>query len=213
VTYFKQLEKEPASPQRIRAIQKLGMIELDRANYAVAIPYLETASQNARNKIEEAEAIQGLMVANFATKKYAQAITYADRLVTLDGILPETTPTALLTKAKAQKELKQTSQAEVTLNSLVDDYKTIQGAEGLYLLALIHQEKGEIEKSNDAIYDHSGPFADFDYWYGKMFLLLADNFVKTGETFQAKATLESIVERSTNEEIKAEAEAKLKTLN
>ncbi|TDQ18795.1 tetratricopeptide repeat protein [Algoriphagus boseongensis] len=213
VGYFKQLEKEPASPQRIRAIQKLGTIELDRGNYAAAIPYLETASQNARNKVEEAEAIQGLMIANFATKKFAQSITYADRLVILDGILPETTPTALLTKAKAQKELKQIPQAESTLKALVNDYKTIQGAEGLYLLAFSLQERGDIPQSNDVIFDSSGPFSDFDFWYGKMFLLLADNFLKTGENFQAKATLESIVERSTNAEIKAEAAAKLKTLN
>jgi tetratricopeptide (TPR) repeat protein len=213
VTYFKQLEREPASPQRMRAIQKLGTIELNRGNYSAAIPYLETASQNARNKIEEAEAIQGLMIASFATKKYPQAITYADRLVTLDGILSGTTPTALLTKAKAQKELRQIPQAESTLKSLVNDYKTVQGAEGLYLLALSLQERGDIPKSNDAIFDFSGPFADFSYWYGKMFLLLADNFLKTGETFQAKATLESIVERSTDPEIKAEAQAKLKTLN
>lgn len=213
IGYFKQLEREPASPQRGRAMQKLGMIELERKNYAAAIPYLETASQNARNKVEEAEAVQGLMVANFATRKYQQAISYADRLMTLDGIIPESTPTALLTKAKAQREMNQKPQAETTLQNLVRDHKTIQGAEGLYLLAFSYQERGDVPKSNEAIFDFSGPFADYDFWYGKMFLLLADNFQKTGETFQAKATLESIVERSTNAEIKAEAQSKLKNLN
>ena len=213
IGYFKQLEREPASPQRVRAMQKLGMIELERKNYPAAIPYLETASQNARNKVEEAEAVQGLMVANFATRKYQQSITYADRLMTLDGIIPESTPTALLTKAKAQREMNQKPQAEITLQNLVRDHKTIQGAEGLYLLAFSYQERGDVPKSNDAIFDFSGPFADYDFWYGKMFLLLADNFQKTGETFQAKATLESIVERSTNAEIKAEAQSKLKNLN
>jgi TolA-binding protein len=211
--YFKQLEREPASPQRVRAMQKLGMIELERKNYTAAIPYLETASQNARNKVEEAEAVQGLMVANFATLKFQQAISYADRLMTLDGIIPESTPTALLTKAKAQREMNQKPQAETTLQNLVRDHKTIQGAEGLYLLAFSYQERGDVPKSNEAIFDFSGPFADYDFWYGKMFLLLADNFQKTGETFQAKATLESIVERSTNAEIKAEAQSKLKNLN
>lgn len=213
IGYFKQLEREPASPQRVRAMQKLGMIELDRGNYAAAIPYLETASQNARNKVEEAEAVQGLMVANFATRKFQQAITFADRLMTLDGIIPQSTPTAMLTKAKAQRELNQKAQAEITLQNLVQDHKTVQGAEGLYLLAFSYQERGDVAKSNEAIFDFSGPFADYDFWYGKMFLLLADNFLKTGEEFQAKATLESIVERSTNAEIKAEAQSKLKNLN
>lgn len=210
--FFRQLEKEPSSPQRARAMQKIGIIELERGNYAAAIPYLETASQNARSKVEEAEAVQGLMIANFATRKFAQAITNAERLMTLDGIIPESTPKALLTKAKAQREMNQKAQAEVTLQGLVNVHKTIQGAEGLYLLALSHQEKGDFNKSNDVIFDFSGPFADYDFWYGKMFLLLADNYQKTGEEFQAKATLESIVAQSTNAEIKAEAEAKLKSL-
>ena len=213
LSFFKQLEKEPSSPQRARAMQKIGIIELERGNFAAAIPYLESASQNARSKVEEAEAVQGLMTANFATRKYQPAISNAERLMTLDGVIPESTPKALLIKAKAQSELNQKDQAVLTLQTLVNNHKTIQGAEGLYLLALSHQEKGDFDKSNDAIFDGSGPFADYDYWYGRMFLLLADNYQKTGEDFQAKATLESIVEQSTNAEIKAEAEAKLKTLN
>lgn len=213
LSYFKQLENEPSSPQRVRAMQKIGMIELERRNYAASIPYLETAAQNARSKVEEAEAVQSLMIANFAVQKFQPAITYADRLMILDGIIPESTAEALLTKAKAQLELKQAQQAEQTLQTLFKEHKTIQGAEGLYLWALRLQEKDDIAASNDAIFDFSGPFADFGYWYGKMFILLADNYQKTGETFQAKATLESVVERSTNAVIKAEAEAKLKTLN
>lgn len=210
---FKSLEREPASPQRIRAMQKIGALELERGNFAQAIPYLETSVQNARSKPEEAEAVQGLMRANFETKNYQQAITLAQRLATLDGILPESSPKALLIKAKSQNALNQKSQAELTLTALVADYKTEQGAEGLYLLALALQEKGEITQSNELIFDQSGPFVNYDYWYGRIFLLLADNYVKSGEEFQAKATLESIVENSTNPEIKQMAQSKLQTLN
>ncbi|WP_339865168.1 tetratricopeptide repeat protein [uncultured Algoriphagus sp.] len=209
---FKTLEREPASPQRIRAMQKIGVIELERGNFAQAIPYLETSVQNARSKPEEAEAVQGLMIANFETRKYQQAITQAERLATLDGVIPETSPKALLIKAKSQIGLNQKPQAELTLTALVADYKTEQGAEGLYLLALASQEKGEIQQSNELIFDQSGPFVNYDYWYGRIFLLLADNYLKSGEEFQAKATLESIVENSTNPEIKEMAQSKLQTL-
>lgn len=209
---FKTLEREPASPQRLRAMQKIGAIELERGNFAQAIPYLETSVQNARSKPEEAEAVQGLMIANFQTKKYQQAITQAERLATLDGVIPESSPKALLIKAKSQRELNQKPQAELTLTALVADYKTEQGAEGLYLLALAAQEKGEVTQSSELIFDQSGPFVNYDYWYGRIFLLLADNYVKSGEEFQAKATLESIVENSTNAEIKQMAQSKLQTL-
>lgn len=210
---FKSLEKEPASPQRLRAMQRIGTIELERGNYAAAIPYLQMAADNARNKVEEVDALKGLMVANFEIKKYNQAIANADRLLTLDGVVPESTPTALLTKAKAQWEINQKPQAETTLIKLVNEYKTIQGAEGLYWLAFSFQEKGDFTQSNNSIFDSSGPFADYGYWYGRIFLLLADNYLKTGEEFQAKATLQSIVENSSNADIKSMAQAKLQTLN
>lgn len=210
---FRLLEREQASPQRLKAMQRIGSIELERGNNAAAIPYLEIAATNSRNKIEEAEAVQGLLQAYFATEEYNQAIQSAEKLLTLDGILPESTPTALLFKAKAQKQLKQVDEAQNTLISLVNEYKTIQGAEGLYILALTFQEAENFAQSNETIFDFSGPFVDFDYWYGRMFLLLAENYAKTGETFQAKATLESIVEKSINEEIKAMAQAQLDNLN
>ena len=88
----------------------------------------------------------------------------------------------------------------------------MQGAEGLFLLADSYRAKGQIEQSNNAIFDLSGPFVDFDYWYGRMFILLAENYIQSGESFQAKATLESIVENTPNAEIKSMAQAKLQNL-
>jgi tetratricopeptide (TPR) repeat protein len=209
---FRTLEKEPASPQRIRAMNRIGAIELSRKNYQAAIPYLTTSAQNARSKPEEAEAVQGLMVANFESKNYEQAIINANRMMGLEGVITESSPQAFLIKAKSQREAGNKQGAEESFRSLVKDYKTVQAAEGLYWLAFSLEEKGDIQQSNETIFDLSGPFADFDYWYGRMFLLLSDNYVKLGEDFQAKATLESIVEKSTNSEIKEMAAAKLQTI-
>jgi TolA-binding protein len=119
----------------------------------------------------------------------------------------------LLTKAKSQRELNQRAEAETTLISLVNEYNTVQGAEGLFWLAFSFHENGDFSRSNDTIFDFSSSFADHDYWYGRLFLLLAENYEKTGEAFQAKATLQSIVDNSANSEIKSMAQAKLKSLN
>ncbi len=209
---FKMLEREPASPQRIRAMQRIGSIELSKGNFDQAIPYLETSVHNARNKVEEAEALEGLLMAYFETRKFNQVITTSDRLMTLDGILPESTPKAMLNKAKAQFTLNRRTEAESTLLDLINEYKTVQGAEGLYLLAHSFQEKGDVERSNETIFDFSGPYLDFEYWYGRLFLLLSDNYIKLGEEFQAKATLQSIVDNTPNDEIREMAQTKLQTL-
>lgn len=213
LTQFRYLEDESASPQRLRAMQRIGMIELQRGNFSTAIPYLDMAAANARNKLDEVEAVTGLMLANFEIKKFDQVILSADRLLTLSGVVPESTPTALLTKAKSQRLLNQKSQAETTLMSLVNEYNTVQGAEGLYWLAFYFQENEDFARSNDTIFDFSASFSDHDYWYGRLFLLLAENYERSGEAFQAKATLQSIVENSTNAEIKSMAQAKLNASN
>jgi FimV-like protein len=96
---------------------------------------------------------------------------------------------------------------------LVNEFKTEQGAEALYLLARGYHERGEYSRSNDLIFDHSQPFAGYDYWYGKQFIVLAENYIQMDEKFQAKATLESIVENSTNEQVKKEASQLLSTIN
>lgn len=209
LTQFRNLEKEPASPQRLRAMQQIGMIELEKGNFITAIPYLQLAVDNARNKLEEVEAVSGYMRANFEIQNFDQAITSADKLISLGGVIPESTPNALLIKGKSLGLINQKPEAEAILMRLVEGYDTVQAAEGLYWLAFYSQETGAYARSNDIIFDLSPPFSDYDYWYGRLFLLLAENYEKSGEAFQSKATLESIVDNSTNSEIKSLAQAKL----
>lgn len=210
---FYDLEKSTESSQRARAIQKIGEIEFEKNNYQRAIPYLITSSKNARSKIEEYEVFRRLMTSYYELDKYDSANHYADRVITLGNVTPEATSQAKLLKAKSFKKKGDKTRSVDMLMELVNEARNIQGAEALYLLALSFHEQGNFTQSNETIFDFSSPFGAYDYWYGRSFLLLADNYLKLGETFQAKATLESIVERSANEEIKNEARKKLAAIN
>ena len=67
--------------------------------------------------------------------------------------------------------------------------------------------------SNELVFDYSEGFSAYDYWYGSMFLLLAENYIQLGEIFQAKATLQSILDQSTDATVKEKAASTLKSLN
>lgn len=58
----------------------------------------------------------------------------------------------------------------------------------------------------------------YDYWIGKSFILLADNYVALKDTFQAKQTLQSLIDNfevdpSDPEDIKALATARYNELD
>jgi tetratricopeptide (TPR) repeat protein len=213
VDLYSLLAQEPPSPYRVKALQQLGKLALAKGNFSEVLSYLEPIAQQTRSTLEEAEVIQGIMNAHFGLKNYAKAITSADQLVALGDVMPGMLPKARLVKGKSQRALGQNKEAEDSFGFLIQEYTTEEAAEALLLLAQRYQEKGDFVGSNELIFDYSEGFAGFDYWYGSLFLLLADNYIQLGEEFQAKATLQSILDQSTNAAVKEKAAAVLKTLN
>ena len=207
------LEQQPPSPYRVKALQQLGKMALEKGNFSEALVYLVPIAQQTRSKLEEAEVIQGIMFAHFGLENYAEAITSADQLIALGDAMPDRVPKARLIKGKSQRALGKNGEAEDSFGFLIQEYSTEEAAEALLLLAQRYQEKGDFSGSNELIFDYSEGFAGFDYWYGHLFLLLADNYIQLGEEFQAKATLQSILDQSTNAAVKEKAAAVLKTLN
>lgn len=211
--YFYQLENVSDAALRNRAIQRIGSLEFEKGNYQKAIPYFRSSGENARTKIEEYESYNGLMESFFLVDSYDSAIFYAERVMQLGEVNPDATPKSLLVKGKSLQATGRFDQAKGVYEGLYSDFTTVQGAEGLYLLALILHDEGRFNESNVLVFDHSQRFGAYDFWYGKQFILLAKNYIKLNEAFQAKATLESVVENSTNELVKEEANQLLRSIN
>ncbi|MCM0041891.1 MAG: tetratricopeptide repeat protein [Algoriphagus sp.] len=210
---FMLLEQQAPSPYRIKAFLQLGKIELEAKNFAEALFYLEPIVKQTRTQVEEAEVLQGILDAQFGLGDYSKAIVAANRLISLGEILTGITPKALLIKGKSHQFLDQNSEAEDSFGFLLQEYTTVEAAEALLLLALRYQEKGDFVGSNELIFDYAETFSSYDYWYGSMFLLLAENYIQLGEVFQAKATLQSILDQSTDATVKEKAASTLKSLN
>ena len=80
------------------------------------------------------------------------------------------------------------------------------------MLARIDFTKGEYKASVETLFQLNEEFASYDYWIGKSFILIADNYLKLDELFQSKATLNSIISKSPVPEIVEEAKLKLEKL-
>jgi TolA-binding protein len=94
----------------------------------------------------------------------------------------------------------------------VNTAKDVNGAEAQYLIARIFHDQEQYESSNEALFDLNENFGIYEEWIGKSFLLIADNYILMDELFQAKATLNSVIEKSPDENIIENAKKKLQEI-
>jgi len=73
-------------------------------------------------------------------------------------------------------------------------------------LALIEYEKEAYEESQKRIFDLLQNMPSYNYWGNRALILLARNYWKLDDLYQANYTLDQILKRSNNDEILAEAQ-------
>jgi TolA-binding protein len=87
--------------------------------------------------------------------------------------------------------------------------ENLMAAEAKYHLALIEFRKGNYPETEKLIFDYMNMLAAYDYWLAKTFILLADNYLIQDNIFQARHTLQSIIENYEGDDLKSVAIQKL----
>ena len=96
-----------------------------------------------------------------------------------------------------------------TLNAAQDEY----GAEAKYLLAQLFYNQKAYRQSIETLVSLNNDFAEYQDWVGKSYLLLADNYVGLNNVFQAKATLQSLIDNFPQQSIKEAARKKMQEID
>jgi TolA-binding protein len=96
-----------------------------------------------------------------------------------------------------------------TLNNAQDEY----GAEAKYLMGEIFYLNHQYKECYETLVSLNRDFSAYTEWVGKSFLLLVDNYIAQGETFQARGTLKSLIENFPLQDVKDKATAKLKQMD
>ena len=76
---------------------------------------------------------------------------------------------------------------------------------------MANQEKSFVQ-SEQLIFDLINEMPSQEYWIAKSFLVLADNYVQTSNLFQAKHTLEGVINNYEGEDVVNEAKEMMKEI-
>jgi TolA-binding protein len=149
----------------------------------------------------------------FLTEQYDSADYYA-RLILERGNVnagAENKASLFLGKTAMARGDLETAKDEFlnTLNAARDEY----GAEAKFLLAQLFHNQKDYKQSNETLISLNTDFKEYQDWVGKSYLLMADNYVAMNNVFQAKGTLESLVEHFPSQDVKEAARKKLQQID
>lgn len=195
-----------------RVVGRAAEIHFRHGNYEQAVRYYHNLERLATNKAEQYNAWAGLMDSFFTLARYDSSDIYA-RIILERGAVNaggQNKASLYLGKSAFQRGDLETAKDEFlnTLNTAQDEY----GAEAKYLLAQIQYQQKEYKQSYETLLDLTENFSAYDEWVGKAFLLMADNFIAMDQLFQARATLQSLVDNFPLQHVKDAASVKLREI-
>jgi tetratricopeptide (TPR) repeat protein len=214
LTNYKKMIEQNTHPQVNKAIQRSAEIELSNKNYSSAVELFKKFKSKNLVQKDLQIANNGLITAYLESNSIDSASVIVNEIITSQGISDvEKANIALkIADVYAAKEDKENETA--WLNKVISFDKNDTGANSQLRLATQLFKDGKYKESSDMILDKfRSTFAEAsDSILGKAYILLADNFVELKNIPQAKATLKSIIDNSSDSAVIEIAKLKLTAL-
>lgn len=213
LTSYEAVVDRPPSEFTERSLQRAARINQNMNNFSKAREQfirLEDVSSNPATRIE---AITSQLHLSKQLNDQNAVLIAAEKLLA-DEKVPESSRAEInLLAGKAFMALQQDDKA---INSFRQSIQLSPsgafGAEASYYLAALQFKQNKTTEAENTIFDLAANYASYDYWVASGFILLADIYKDTGNIFQARETLLSIIENHDGEELKQVARKKLNDL-
>jgi TolA-binding protein len=210
---YRQVIARPRSKFTENALSRASFISYKEGEYGQAYEYFRQLEEVGELRNNVVEARIGQMRSLEKLGRMEEARQAAKAVIETDKVAENTLQEAWLTHGKAALQLNQMDEAAGSFERVRAFPKNQMAAEAMYNLALIAFRKGDYEGSEKMIFDFVNDITAYDYWLAKTFLLLADNYMETGNAFQARHTLQSILDNYKGEEILEQARQRMQFLS
>jgi len=208
---YKEVISEKRSDFFTRSILRIADIYFEQAEYNQARKYYQLLLSQTNSAKERSIAWGALMEAYFKLEKYDSVQYYADQITQYSKFSMDANKASLYQGKVAYKKGEYDKAIDYFI-ATINMAKDKNAAEAKYMIAKIYYDQKKYKQSLEVLYELNNVYYVYEEWLGKSFLLIADNFIQMDEVFQAKATLQSIIEKATYKESVKEAKKKLADL-
>lgn len=195
------------------ALQGAATIRFNREDFDIALEYYQKLAEVASFATNVLEAETGVMRSAFELDKYDLALAAADEVINNNSRSETELTEARLTKGRIYFTQKNYTAAQTVFEQLAKKKNSKSGAEAKFRLAQINYLANELDASEKQIFELIQDFSNYNYWKVKGFLLLSDVYLARNDFFQARATLQSVLDNVTDKMLHDIAEIKMKKLD
>jgi len=178
-------------------------------NFAQARTYFEMLNQLATTKENELAAARGLLECDYQLQQWDSVLLEARYLLTRQDISTNDQITGNYYLAMAFRQQQQCDSAMFYFRKVVQMTKSVMGAASRYYIADCLLQQQQLKEAERAAFEVIRSTPSYDYWIAKAYVLLGDIFAAEKDYFNAKATLQSVVDNCQIAEIRDSARQKL----
>ncbi|MEZ5195793.1 MAG: tetratricopeptide repeat protein [Bacteroidales bacterium] len=210
--HFEYVAGQPKSAFTENSLLKSAVISYNTAAYQKALDYYKRLQTEAENKININEAWYGQMKCFYSLHNYNDALIASSRFLEFEKTTDEKRLEAMQIKAKSLFDLDDLLLAKSSFRKIAESSQGEAGAEAKYMIAMIEFMVSNFDVAESEIFELANQYAAYDYWVAKGFILLSEVYVKKENVFQAKQTLQSIIDNYEGDDLKQIAISKLNDL-
>ena len=177
-----------------KALVRSAMALVNAERKREAIPVWKQLDSIANFDENKRYAAFNLMKAYFDTNDFTQAIKQSERVLSMTNVSTQVKWDAYAILAHASLAQKDTLRAQKAFTALEKAPKDGLAAEALYFKAYLQHRDKAYEKSNTTIAQIAKQYSSAGDWSAKSLYLMARNFERLDDAFQALFILESLIE-------------------
>ena len=177
-----------------KSLISMAKLYIAQKRYNDAITYLKKLETTSEYKADYTFAVNNLLLCYSKMNAPDDVLKYVHLVRENEKSSQEDKFRTGLYAGIADRQKGDTTAAVKEFEYTVANTKTIDAAESKYNIANIQYHKRQYKTSQKTCFDLVKELPNYDYWVAKTFILLADNYVALKDDFQAKATLQSVIE-------------------
>jgi tetratricopeptide (TPR) repeat protein len=199
LTHYNFVASKPNNNYYTEVLRYAGNISYDLKDYNQALGHYSTLEKVAVSDEDLKISIVGQLRAFWNLNNFTSTVEYSIKTTSIIDIEEHIFVEAMLCKGVSLKELQQFDLALSVLDSTTNLTKGVEAAQAKYYKCEILYAQGNFELCENEIMELVQQKPSYDYWLAKGIILLGDNFVALGDYFNAKHSLQSIVDNYSGE--------------